>query len=507
MLLNIDKEFARDARRILTLLCCAKRPLTVSELIDGTAVELGDNPRLNLDGRLYGEDAIRSVCPGLIEVDAQPDNETSTVRIAHFSVQEYLESERILDHKAVTFSVRRLEAHAEIASICLTYLLEPAVSRDSMERYPFALYAAKTWPEHFRDGDKNIRHVEHQALRLFRSSGGEFEKWLGIRDDETSTSYYYMLGRFGKNLSPVYWASHLRLDLILSKLLCENPSSSSFSALKPPGISDLVNAQGGSDGNALQAASAHGYEKVVQLLLENGANVNVRGGGHDTALKAASWKGYLAVVKLLLSNGANVDTEAGYFGNALQVASARGHLAIVDLLLSKGADVKAQGGYYNTALQAASYEGYLAIVDLLLSKGADVNAQGGFYVTALQAASNGRYLAIVDLLVHIRTGADVNAQGGVDGTALVAASNGGHLAIVKLLLSKGADINAQGGYYEYNTALQAASAGGHLAVVKLLLSKGADINAQGRHYGTALQAASSGGHSAVVELLLSNGAR
>ena len=175
MLLNVDEESVQDARRILTLLCCAKRPLTVSELIDGTAVELGDNPRLNPNGRLFGEDEIRRVCPGLIEVDARPDDKTSTVRIAHFSVQEYLESERILQHKAATFRVRKLEAHAEIASICLTYLLEPALSRDSMEEYPLALYAAKTWHEHFCDGDKNTHHAEHQALRLFRSSGGEFE--------------------------------------------------------------------------------------------------------------------------------------------------------------------------------------------------------------------------------------------------------------------------------------------------------------------------------------------
>jgi hypothetical protein len=167
MLLNIDEKFVSDARRILTLLCCAKRPLTVPELIDGTAVELGDIPRLNPEGRLLGEDAIRSVCPGLIEVDARLHDEVSIVRIAHFSVQEYLESERIIQHEAVTFSVKRPEAHAEIASICLTYLLESELSRNSLESYPLALYAAKTWHGHFRDGHKDKHHVSHQAHRLF----------------------------------------------------------------------------------------------------------------------------------------------------------------------------------------------------------------------------------------------------------------------------------------------------------------------------------------------------
>lgn len=147
MLLNIDEVSIDDARRILTLLCCAKRPLTVSELIDANAVEIGDNPRLNPDGRLPGEDEIRAVCAGLIEVDVRPGYEP-TVRIAHFSVQEYLESERLLQQNASIFSVRPPKAHAEISSICLTYLLEPALLRDSIAEYPFALYAAKTWYEH-----------------------------------------------------------------------------------------------------------------------------------------------------------------------------------------------------------------------------------------------------------------------------------------------------------------------------------------------------------------------
>lgn len=37
-----------------------------------------------------------------------------------------------------------------------------------------------------------------------------------------------------------------------------------------------VNAQGGKYGNALQSASAAGHWTIVQLLLDNGADVNMR---------------------------------------------------------------------------------------------------------------------------------------------------------------------------------------------------------------------------------------
>ncbi|KFY02998.1 hypothetical protein V490_00340, partial [Pseudogymnoascus sp. VKM F-3557] len=394
MLLNIDEVSVQDARRILTLLCCAKRPLTVSELIDANAVELGDNPRLNPDGRLPGEDEIRAVCPGLVEVDVRPDYET-TVRIAHFSVQEYLESKRILQKNAAIFSVRRPEADAEITSICLTYLLEPALSRDSIAEYPLALYAAKTWYEHFRGGDKSTHYAEHQALQLFRNSKGEFENWVTIWNVDS----YDGRKPSGKIPSSVYYASLLGLSWVLSQLLCENPSASTFSALSRQEISDLVNAQGGHYGNALKAASVGGHEHTVKLLLDKGADVNALGGRYGNALQAASFRGHEHIVKLLLDKGADVNAQGGNYGNALNAASAEGHEHIVKLLLDKGTDVNAQGGNYGNALNAASAEGHEQIVMLLLNKGADVNAQGGQYGNALYVASFRGHEHIVKLLL------------------------------------------------------------------------------------------------------------
>lgn len=292
--------------------------MTVSELIDAHTVELGDHPWLNPDARLLGEEEIHMVCPGLIEVYTQHDGKC-IVRIAHFSVQEYLESERIIQQDAAIFSVIRPKAHAEIALICLAYLLEPALSKESLAEYPFAFYAAEAWDEHFRDGGRETQFAQDLALRLFRNSGQELEKWLMISD----------IQEFTKLASPVYYASLLGLNPVLSQLLCENLSADSFSVPKQQTISDLVNAQGGFYGNALQAASARGHKQTVKLLCDKGADINAQNTFDGTALQAASAKGHEQIVKLLLDMGADINAQNKFYGTVLPEASARGHKQII----------------------------------------------------------------------------------------------------------------------------------------------------------------------------------
>ena len=126
MLSNIPKASHSYAQQILTLLCHAKRPLTVLELIDGVAIELGETSRFNAKRKRKDINAVQEVCPGFTEVDVNTKTGKATIRIAHFSVQEYLESERILQHKgAALFSVKRTDGNAQLACICLTLLLEP----------------------------------------------------------------------------------------------------------------------------------------------------------------------------------------------------------------------------------------------------------------------------------------------------------------------------------------------------------------------------------------------
>jgi len=59
---------------------------------------------------------------------------------------------------------------------------------------------------------------------------------------------------------------------------------------------------------------------VVQMLKDAGANVNAQGGEYGNALQAASMGGHEKVVQMLTDAGANVNAQGGWYGNALQAA-------------------------------------------------------------------------------------------------------------------------------------------------------------------------------------------
>ncbi|MCJ1465478.1 hypothetical protein MMC07_004096 [Pseudocyphellaria aurata] len=182
MLCNIDPCLIEDARRILTLLCFAARPLTVRELIDGVAVRISNPQGLNYKRRLRDFNDLHAICPGFIEVAFVSNQATethhqeilmSTVRIAHFSVQEYLKSDRIRHQKAAIFSMSGTTAHAEIAQICLVYLLEGGLSGLSLggkflEDYPLAHFAAFHWIRHCQYLTKSTTELNELVFRLFQ---------------------------------------------------------------------------------------------------------------------------------------------------------------------------------------------------------------------------------------------------------------------------------------------------------------------------------------------------
>jgi ankyrin repeat protein len=415
------------------VLCFSTRPLTVDELIDAHAVDLSESPHLDR-GRTYEQDDLVDICLGLVEIAVTEDDngqKTSTAHIAHFSVLEYLRSDRILQQNAQRFAIRSAPANTEIAQICLVYLLEPMLSSGTLgytklREFPLAHFAAMHWYHHYGNSEEWKPKIEQLLSELFKNDSGPFTTWIRLHDMDFPELPLIQDQR-PNMASPLYYAALLGLDSVMNYIteLC----------VRDANLPEKVNAQGGRYGNALQAASSEGHEKVVQILLDQGADVNAQGGRYGNALQAASSGGHEKVVRMLLDRGADINAQGGYFGNALQAASFRGHEKVIQMLLDQGAHINAQDEYCGSALQAASLRGHEKVIHMLLDQGADVNAQGGDYGSALQAASSGGHEKVVQMLLD--QGADTNALGGHFGNSLQAASYGGHEKVVQMLLDRG----------------------------------------------------------------------
>jgi ankyrin repeat protein len=513
-------------RRALAMILAASRPLTLSEL--NLALEVKETTRSTQDLDLEGEEdfksRLRSWCGLFVSIHH------GKVYFLHQTAREFLLADSLLStpiSQEVQWqhSIAMQDAHKVLAECCVRYLNllnsdeslyadvtaetsdeetsdegtsdEGTSDEETSDEEPSykacaghtALfeYSAQYWPIHFREScfsSNKDAAISRLALKVSNPDSRSFSRWR-------KSHWHSELYQDPNEHLQLIVASLFGHDTVVQLLLDEDAD---------------VNAQGGRCrySNALQAASAEGHKQVVKMLLNKGADVNAQNIHYGNALRAASAKGHEQVVKTLLDKGADVNAQNRRYGSSLHAASAEGYNQVVEMLLNKGADVNAQGERYGNALRAASAEGHEQVVKILLDKGADVNAQNRRYGSALHAASAGGYNQVVKILLN--KGADVNVQGGDYGNALQAASAEGHEQVVKMLLNKGADVNAQGG--EYGNALYAASAKGCLQVVEMLLNRDADVNAQGAQiYSSALEAASVRGHKQVVELLLSYGAR
>ncbi len=513
----------QDAVTALRWLCFSERPLSLLEIREVLAIKNGDNGGFIPDERLPDPTDIMVVCSSLIscstmdddddnnnnnEDDSGGDDDTkqcrhTLVRLAHSSVKDYLLSDRC----TVRSEFHKEACHREIAEACLHYLLHISentpLTQDIVHQHPLARYAAEHWWQHAQQIDEIDKgSVVELASSLLTSESVTLLSWVQLYNVDEPWSDVKLSLTVNELAPPLYYAACIGVSEVVEKILQKSVD---------------VNAHG-RYGNALHAASVHGHEKVVGMLLIAGAKVNGDAleaassheydhekylqmlhnaeAFHGNALHAASSHGHEKVVQMLLDAGVNINARGGRYNSALQAASVGGHEKVVQMLLYAGAEINAQGGRYNSALQAASFHGHEKVVQMLLYAGAEINAQGGRYNSALQAASFHGHEKVVQMLLY--AGAEINAQGGRYNSALQAASFHGHEKVVQMLLDAGVKVNAQGGWY--NNALRAASVQGHGKVVQMLLGAGANRNAQEgdfQHYISAPQAASVDDHPSV----------
>jgi len=392
---GIPKEKREHAHRLFQCLVAAIRPLRVEELAEVFAIGFDADAALKVvEGWRpeNAEDAVLSACSTLVSVI---DDETcKIVQFSHFSVKEFLTSDRLRTSDVTSIHLYHVPidaAHTTLARACLAVLLQldDKIDKKRLVKLPLAFYAAQYWVGHAQFKDVSSR-IGDAMGRLFDAKRPHLAAWIWIHNvkwenkrtiDDLEESPPSLEG------TPLYYA-----------VCC---GFTGFSRHLIVARQEDVNASCGRYGSPLHAASYKGRLDTARLLLDHGADVNSNKGGTPPL-----WRAYqgrrLDSMRLLLAHGADVDMQGGDFiGTILHHASSMGRTEVVQLLLQYKADVHAKGFMDQTPLHLAAMYGSAKVVELLLEYGADMDTKSGISSSALEfAESLGRHDIVQLMLEH-----------------------------------------------------------------------------------------------------------
>ena len=282
----------------------AERPLKANELSHALAVELGSTAFNN--SNVPSISTLVSCCQGLITVD----REASTVRLVHYTLQEYLSA-----HPDI-FST----PHSSMAEVCLTYLNSqhvkaiPAHSFPGIHNIPFLEYCSLNWGVYAKrqlsDRAKSL------ALELLQGDDGH----ICIQLPPRQVKWHY-----GTNFkfSGLHCASFFGIAEVVAALIemeCCDANGGDVWGLTP-----------------LAWAARNGHEKVVEILLEQEAvNLDKPDDIGQTPLSHAAEHGHEGVLEILLGREEVSRIVPDRWGQTPLLHAARmGHEGVVKILLGR----------------------------------------------------------------------------------------------------------------------------------------------------------------------------
>ena len=461
ILKEINNSNQKQAHRLLQCLAVAIRPLRVEELAEVLALDVTAEgiPKFNVNWRWEDhEAAVLSACSSLVSVIV--DDGSRVVQFSHFSVKEYLTSDRLAScmEDVSQFHVANDPSHAILAQACLgTFLcLDSNTNKDNVEQLPLYRYACDYWFEHaevgdvksqvevavdcFLDADKS----HFAAIFRLEANSSNFRAFAASRDEEQTRTL--------PPAAPLYFAAGLGLSGLAERMIAKRPELIHFC---------------GEEGTPLHFSVGCGHLEVSRLLLARGADINSCSPDNWTPLHAALTEGHLEIAKWLLNNGADVNSRTKDDTTPLHLAAKNGNLEVCRILLGRNAEVNCQNHHGSTPLLIASECGTPELVQLFLNHNADPHARDGDGDTLLHCAAMAGRLEVVRLLLKLN--AEVNSLNNEGSTPLHRASAGykeGNTDVVRLLLDHGADSQIRDN--SGNTASQVARGRKQQEIVQLL---------------------------------------
>lgn len=163
ILARLETRSLRNVRLVLLALSFAKRDLTVDELSDILCIDPNGDLRIK-NTEIYWNRLLTS-CSSLVSLSSMPlsseIDSRAHIRLAHFTVKEYLVSKEIELGKASRFALSAGEGSRVMAKLCLACLLYhdklTSFQPTTLKRDPFTVHAQIFWATHSRDA--NGEHV------------------------------------------------------------------------------------------------------------------------------------------------------------------------------------------------------------------------------------------------------------------------------------------------------------------------------------------------------------
>jgi len=385
ILKEIRKANQGHAYRLMQCLVAAVRPLHVEELAEVLAVDFdsGGTPMLNPGWRWSDQqEAVLSACSSLVTIVKEGDSDSRIVQFSHFSVKEFLLSNRLAEStKEVSrYHIQLEPAHTILAQACLGVLLrlDDNVDLNSIEGFPLARYAAQYWVNHAQFENVSSR-IENGMDCLFDGDKPHFAFWLWIYNEDRLWGSLPSMKPSEPESVPLYHAALHGFRDLVERLLAKHP--------------EHANAKGGLH-TPLFASAMQGHLDVFSLLIDHLPDVDTRTDFSYTALHLAAWRGYLEVGQRLLGRGAHVNARSDTGWTPLHLAAFWGQLEFARMLLEHkaGIDVSNRDGESPLHLAiwgARGTGGHVGVVRLLLEQGADPNLRDSYGRTPSGFVSDG----------------------------------------------------------------------------------------------------------------------
>jgi len=382
VLREINKANREHARRLLQCLTVALRPLRVEELAEVLAIDFdapahGGIPQLNPNWRWADHhQAVLSTCSSLISI--VDDGESQVVQFSHFSVKEYLTSDRLARSSGDVsrYHIILEPAHTILAQACLGVLLrlDDSVDEDNAHSIHLVKYAARYWLDH-AGFEKVAPRIRNAMAYFLDADKPHWTAWSRVQMVDESWGVFS--SDEVDDASPLYYASLGGFHDLAELLVGKHP--------------EHINASGGRMMTPLAAALHGEHFEVAGLLYRHGADVDVRGKLEMTPLHQACLDGSSDLVEWLLNRGADVNAQTVLLYTPLHYAIDKGHLQIFQKLIEHHVDIHIRNNLGESPLHVVAspevHRDQVDIMQVLLDHGADLNARDNDGSTPLHSSS------------------------------------------------------------------------------------------------------------------------